>query len=59
MHIGNTQIKICGLTLEKEAEYLNEFKVDYAGFVFFEKSKRNISFEQAEKIFRVLNPGIK
>ena len=53
------KIKICGITMEKEAEYLNEFKVDYAGFVFYEKSKRNVSIGQAEKIFNSLNPNIK
>ncbi len=53
------QIKICGITSEAEAEYLNESKVDYAGFVFFEKSKRNISLEKAEKIFKYLSPDIK
>lgn len=53
------QIKICGITSEAEAEYLNESRVDYAGFVFFEKSKRNISLEKAEKIFEYLSPDIK
>lgn len=37
------QIKICGITSEKEINKLNELKADYAGFVlFFEKSKRNL-----------------
>ena len=53
------KIKICGITSEAEAEHLNESKVDYAGFVFFEKSKRNISLEKAEKIFEYLSPDIK
>lgn len=54
-----TQIKICGITSVEEAEYLNEAKVNYAGFVFFEKSKRNVTIEQAGKIMRVLNTSIK
>ena len=53
------KIKICGITSEAEAEYLNEAQVDYAGFVFFEKSKRNISLEKAERIFKYLDPKIK
>ena len=53
------QIKICGITLENEVDYLNEAKVNYAGFVFYEKSKRNISFEKAESIIMKLDPDIK
>ena len=34
------KIKICGITAAREVQWLNENKVDYAGFVFFEKSKR-------------------
>ena len=37
------KIKICGLTKVSEAEYLNENNVDYAGFVFYNPSKRNVS----------------
>lgn len=46
-----TKIKICGLTKEEEADYLNQIHADFAGMVvFFPKSKRNISLEQAKKI---------
>ena len=38
------KVKICGITEEREAEFLNEGKADYAGMVFYEKSRRNISF---------------
>lgn len=54
------KIKICGLTNPKEAEYLNNHQVDFAGFVlFFPKSKRNVSIEQAQEIMRQLEPSIK
>jgi phosphoribosylanthranilate isomerase len=53
------EIKICGLTRPKEAEYLNEAAVDYAGFVLFEKSKRYVTIEQAKAIMRELDPGIR
>ncbi len=56
---GAPQIKICGITKAKEASSLNEICADYAGFVFWEKSKRNVSFVQAEKIHKVLNKGIR
>jgi len=53
------KIKICGITKPSEAEYLNKNNVDYAGFVFFEKSKRNIDVKSADAIFEKLNPSIK
>lgn len=54
------KIKICGLTSIKEAEYLNENAVDFAGFVlFFPKSKRNISIAKAKEIFFALHSSIK
>lgn len=53
------KIKICGLTNKKEAEYLNSNQVDFAGMVlFFPKSKRNITIEQAREIMSALNKGI-
>ena len=52
------QIKICGLTRKEEAEFLNRQKADYAGFVFFEESKRNVSLTQAIEIKQKLNPAI-
>ncbi len=56
----STKIKICGLTKPEEAAYLNEIHADFAGMVvFFPKSKRNISLEQAKKIKAMLDPYIK
>ncbi|MDO4188135.1 MAG: phosphoribosylanthranilate isomerase [Lachnospiraceae bacterium] len=53
-------IKICGLTDKKEVQYLKENKVDFAGMVlFYEKSKRNISINQAKEILGELAPDIK
>ena len=53
------QVKICGITRKEEAAYLNEAGADYAGFVFFPKSKRNISFEAAKEIFSLLDEKMK
>ena len=53
------KIKICGITSEKEADYLNDNKVDFAGFVFYEKSKRNITIDKARLIMDGLNSSIK
>ena len=53
------KIKICGITSVKEADYLNENKVDYAGFVFYDKSKRNISLDSETYISERLDSDIK
>lgn len=54
------KIKICGLTSTKEAEYLNENNVDFAGMVmFFPKSKRNINEEKSTEIINALDENIK
>lgn len=51
-----TLIKICGLTDVREVDYLKENNVDFAGMVlFYPKSKRNISVEQASGIIKVIN----
>lgn len=53
------KVKICGITSINEAKYLNEAGADYAGFVFYEKSKRNIKTADAKEIFEMLNSNIK
>lgn len=52
------KIKICGITTRQEAEYLNEAQADYAGFVFYEKSRRHVNISDAAMIRRSLYPGI-
>ena len=48
-----TKIKVCGLTRPEEVEYLTENQADYGGMVlFFPKSKRNISLDQAKEILK-------
>ena len=55
-----TKVKICGLSRPEDIEAVNAYGADYAGFVFFEKSKRNVGYEKAEKLLRQLkkNPNI-
>ena len=52
------EIKICGITTRQEAEYLNAAQADYAGFVFYEKSRRHVNISDAAMIRRSLYPGI-
>lgn len=54
-----TKIKICGLTTPQEAEWVSKAQADYVGMVlFFPKSKRNITIEQAKEIMKSLSSKI-
>ena len=53
------KIKICGITQAEEIQMLNRAGVDYAGFVFYGPSKRNIDIETAKALAKDLNPKIK
>ena len=55
-----TKVKICGLSRPEDIEAVNAYGADYAGIVFFEKSKRNVSYEKAEMLIKELkkNPKI-
>lgn len=48
------QIKICGITRPEETAYLNEINANYAGFVFYEKSKRNTTTKCARECMKLL-----
>ena len=52
------QIKICGLTLPDQARACADRGADAIGLVFFEKSPRNVTLEQAAAIKAVLPPGV-
>ncbi len=55
-----TEIKICGLTCEKDIAAVNQFLPDYVGFVlFFPKSKRNLSPRRASVLKKQLDKKIK
>lgn len=43
-----TKIKLCGLRRAEDIEAANLLKPDYIGFVFYKKSKRYISYEEAK-----------
>ncbi|MBD7913237.1 MULTISPECIES: phosphoribosylanthranilate isomerase [Clostridium] len=52
------KIKICGITSEKEIEFLNDLQPDYIGFVFA-KSKRIVSKEKSKLLYDKLDKKIK
>lgn len=53
-----TQIKLCGLSRQKDIEAANSLKPEYIGFVFAEKSSRYISPAQAKVLKAQLAPEI-
>lgn len=53
-----SKIKICGLTWDKDIEYVNELQPDYIGFVFAD-SRRHVDDYTAKKLKSMLSPRIK
>lgn len=53
------QIKICGLFRQQDAEYVKEAMPDYAGFIFWKKSRRYVTIEQALHLKKLLVCKIK
>lgn len=56
--MSDTKIKICGLYREEDIEYVNHAMPDYAGFVFYEKSHRNVNPEKMPEFRRSLDSRI-
>ena len=51
-------IKFCGLKREEDILVCNKIKPEYIGFVFWERSSRNISFVRARELKALLDPLI-
>ena len=58
MNNSQVKIKICGLTRECDVDFVNDAKVDFAGFVFA-KSKRQVNISQAILLKKRLSSDIK
>lgn len=54
----STKIKICGLKRPEDIEYVNEFRPDYVGFVFYPPSSRYVTIEKAKELSGKLSPEI-
>lgn len=53
-----TKVKICGLKRMEDIEAVNRLKPEYIGFVFYEKSRRNVTEEEAMALRKALDPDI-
>jgi len=51
--------KICGITTKSALETAISAGADFIGFVFFEKSKRNISVENAKELAKIVPKNVK
>ncbi len=54
----NTRVKICGLSTARQVSAAVEAGATYLGFVFFEKSPRNVSVPQAAALALDVPPGV-
>ena len=54
-----TRIKLCGLTRIPDIEIANKLKPEYIGFIFWDRSSRNVSAIQAARLKGKLDPEIK
>ena len=57
--MSGVKVKICGLRRREDIEYVNQYKPDFIGFVFYEKSKRAVSAAQAQELKQHLDKQIK
>ena len=53
------EIKLCGISRKEDIRLVNELKPEYIGFVFWKKSKRHVSKEQAARLKKELDPSVK
>ena len=53
------KVKMCGLYRPEDIDYANEVQPDYVGFVFYPKSHRVVTKEQAAEYRKKLLPGIR
>lgn len=57
--MSETKIKLCGMFRMQDIAVINTLKPDYAGFVFYPPSHRNISVAQAMAMREALHSSIK
>ena len=58
MSLVRTRVKMCGMTRIEDIEYAAHLGVDALGFIFYQKSSRCISIDQARSLLESLPPFI-
>jgi phosphoribosylanthranilate isomerase len=53
------KVKICGMTEKETIQTAIQYKVDYLGFVFYAKSPRNLTIDQARELTKNIPPQVK
>ncbi len=53
-----TKIKLCGMMRKEDIEVANELLPEYVGFIFWDKSFRNLTFEKARELRAILQSSI-
>ena len=53
------KVKICGMTEKETIQTAIQHKVDYLGFVFYAKSPRNLTPDQARELTKNIPPHVK
>jgi len=53
------KVKICGMTEKETIQTAIKHKVDYLGFVFYTKSPRNLTPDQARELTKSIPPHVK
>lgn len=56
---AHTVIKLCGLTKPEDVRTANRLMPDMIGFVFWAKSRRNLTPEAARELKKLLDPSIR
>ena len=56
--LDSTRVKICGITRPEDARIAAKNGADAIGLVFYAKSPRHVSIEQAQKIIAALPPFV-